>query len=123
MSPSVDAAERGYRPPAFARYLEEARTAGSKASGELDTTQIWLAERSTLWELVACRCQEEVTELTSALQHCRSSEGACCDETERALREAQIRLHGAQEELANTRQRAPAIAEAARVDNGKARLV
>jgi hypothetical protein len=121
MSSSVDVAVRSDQPTVLARFVEAARTAGADTTDEVETTQAWLAERSTLWQAVACRCQEEVEELTSALKRCRSSAGACCDETERALREAQIRLHGAQAELTNTRQWAPAIAEATRVGDRAAR--
>ena len=120
MSSSVDVAGLVDRPMALARCAEEARTASGDADSEIGTTQTWLVERLTHWRLIVRRCQAQVTELTSALRRYQSTDGACCDETERALREAQIQLRAAQEQIARARQWAPAIAEAARVDDREA---
>ena len=103
---------------ALARCAEEARAAHTDVGGAPDTAQTWLAERLIHWQTVVRHCQEEVDELTRARERYQSSPPAGRANAERALREAQIRLRAAHEELAHLGQWAHAIAQAARVDDG-----
>jgi DNA repair exonuclease SbcCD ATPase subunit len=105
---------------ALGRFGCEAQMALQAAEQEIRRTLDWLQERLNYWRSEVQRRQEEVRQARADLASCRASgyyeddryHAPDCSAEEHALRQAQVRLHEAEEELQNVQRWMKAVSEA-----------
>jgi hypothetical protein len=105
---------------ALGRFGGEAQMALQAAEQEIRRTLDWLQERLNYWRSEVQRRQEEVRQARADLASCRASgyyendryHAPDCSAEEHALRQAQVRLHEAEEELQNVQRWMKAVSEA-----------